>query len=229
MKKFLSIFMALILAFVFVSCSSKEYVDIPVTEVVTDENGETVTDESGQAVVVEVTDKDGNVVTEHVEKSKTTTSLTTTADSSATASVGGADTPTNAGTTTTKKQETNKTTTTTKQTTTKQTTTKPTKPQKRDIKVTLKLPYYNGQETEITVSYKAEGDKKYKDLDPVKTKLDKTNKIQEFTIEDVKGAVSISVSLSGVDITQNTKTVKADEKAVTIAPVTGIEVMEDMD
>ncbi len=227
MKKFLSIFMVLILAFVFVSCSSKEYVDIPVTEVVTDENGEAVTDESGQVVTVEVTDKNGNTVTSRVEKSKTTTASTTSSNSNSSSSSasGDADESKKSGTTTTKKQSVNKNTTTTK----KQTTTESTKSQKRDIKVTLKLPYYNGQETEITVSYKAEGDKKYSDLKTVKTKLDKTNKIQEFTIEDVKGAVSISVSLSGVDTTQNTATVAADKNAVTISPVTGIEIMEDID
>lgn len=237
MKKYLSLIIVCIFAVTLASCSSKEYVDIPVTEIVTDESGESVTNEFGEVEVVEVTDKNGDVVTQKVEKSKTTLQSTTKA-SAVTGETSNQNNNNNdkkdnnqstskASSTTAKNQSTSKAAATS--TTKKQTTTKATKPQKRDIDVIVKLPFYNSKETQITLYYKAKGDKKTSSLEPVKAKLDKTNKIQKFTIEDIKGEVSISIVMSGVDITQNTAVVAADEKSVIITPVTGIEIMEDMD
>lgn len=49
------------------------YVDIPVTEIVTDENGEAVTNAQGEVVTEVVTDAAGKTVTQRVKKSGTTT------------------------------------------------------------------------------------------------------------------------------------------------------------
>lgn len=48
------------------------YVDIPVTEIVTDENGEAVTNAQGEVVTEVVTDADGKTVTQRVKKNGTT-------------------------------------------------------------------------------------------------------------------------------------------------------------
>lgn len=218
MKKLLSILMVLVIMFAFASCSSKEYTDTPVTEIVTDENGEPVTDENGNPVTVVAESTTGE------DASATSSGQDTTAPSGSGSSTTAA---------TTAKANTPAKTTAKKTTTT--TTEKPTKSQKRDIKVIVELPFYNEKETDITVSYRVDGDKKYKDLEPKKNvKLDKTGKQETFTIPNVKGDVDISVSFSGTvgaNISKNTATAKASDKdqTVTIRPATGIEVMEDMD
>lgn len=216
MKKLLSILMVLVIMFAFASCSSKEYTDTPVTEIVTDENGEPVTDENGNPVTVVAESTTGE------DASATSSGQDTTAPSDSGSSTTAA---------TTAKANTPAKTTAKKTTTT--TTEKPTKPQKRDIDVVVVLPLYKSEKTDITISYKEEGSKKTEKL---KTKkdvvLDTAGKKETFTIENVKGDVEVTVSFSGAagtNLSQNTATVKSGDKTVTISPVTGIEHFADRD
>lgn len=219
MKKAISVLLVLVLAFAFASCSSKEYEDTPVTEVVTDENGEAVTDENGKTVtrVVETEsnankDAAGDKTSQHNDAGNAGSNNETNAANSNN-NVNNNQTKT---TKTDNKEETKKTTTAA--------------PKKREVTVDISLPYYNHQETDITVSYKADGDKKYTELDPVKgVKLDRKGKIESFELGKIKGDVTVVVKFSGIDITNNTIVINADDNKGTIKPVTGIEIINGKD
>ncbi|MGN0521153.1 MAG: hypothetical protein ACI4IQ_00800 [Eubacterium sp.] len=134
-------------------------------------------------------------------------------------------------TSTTQKQTTNKATTKAQTTTEKETTTQTTtKSKRREIKVNVKLPFYNNIESEITVSYRVVGDKNYKELDSETVVLDGTT-VKTYSLGKLKGDVEVIVKLSGVDITGNTITVPAsdEDQEVEITPATGIEVMNGVD
>lgn len=219
MKKAISVLLVLILAFAFASCSSKEYEDTPVTEVVTDENGEAVTDENGKTVtrVVETEsnagkDDSGNKTTQNNGSNNDSNN----AGGNETNAANGNNNNQNKTIKTENKEETKKTTTAA--------------PKKREVTVDISLPYYNHEETDITVSYKADGDKKYTELDPVKgVKLDKKGKIESFELGKIKGDVTVVVKFSGIDITNNTIVISADDNKGTIKPVTGIEIINGKD
>lgn len=78
------VIIAVVAAIVYASLGGNNtYVDIPVTEVVTDENGETVTDAQGEVVTEVVTNANGETVTQRVRRGRTTTSNTTTTTTTA--------------------------------------------------------------------------------------------------------------------------------------------------
>lgn len=177
MKKILPIIMVAVIVFTLSACKSKEYVDKVVTAPVTDESGK------------EVTDKDGNVVTETVPADEKSTSKTDDKTTEATSTTSATDK--NNKQTTTKKQTSSKKestakknestkkseatgknetttkkasannsqTTTTKKETTTEATTK--KPEKRKVTVTIYVPSVpEATLAKLTVRYKLEGDKK---------------------------------------------------------------------
>ena len=221
MKKIIAALLAVVMimtvAFAFASCSSKKYTDKEVTIPVTDENGETVTDEQGKVVTEVSTEsgKDGNT-------SSTVSASKTNAYSKASS---------------TKKAETtkkNEATTDKKETTTKETTTE--KPEKREVIVRVQLPNSSDlKQAKLTIKYKTEKDKEYKTLkidDPndKKNQLDyevvkldgKT--VKKYSLGKIKGDVKVKVSISGVELTGNTATIKSNENSVTIAPASGIDI-----
>lgn len=221
MKKIIAALLAVVMimtvAFAFASCSSKKYTDKEVTIPVTDENGETVTDEQGKVVTEVSTEsgKDGNT-------SSTVSASKTNASSKASS---------------TKKAETtkkNEATTDKKETTTKETTTE--KPEKREVIVRVQLPNSSDlKQAKLTIKYKTEKDKEYKTLkidDPndKKNQLDyevvkldgKT--VKKYSLGKIKGDVKVKVSISGVELTGNTATIKSNENSVTIAPASGIDI-----
>lgn len=230
MKKVISISMVIAILFAFTACSSKEYVDIPVT----DKDGQAVTDENGEAV------------TERVLKADTTASSKD--ESSTAAASSGKSTSANnqennnktsntsQGNNTTKKAD-NKNTTTNKETTKKQTTTKPTtteKPVKRDIKVTVYIPYYSDAKTEdelkteLTLYYRVKGEKNWeketRDNIILSCNEDGTQKKEEFKITNVKGILEVKAVFKGVDgIKNNTGETTVNGKECIIKPVTSIE------
>lgn len=208
MKKIIAALLAVVMimtvAFAFASCSSKKYTDKEVTIPVTDENGETVTDEQGKVVTEVSTEsgKDGN-------------SSSTVSASKANAS--------------SKASSTDK-----KETTTKETTTE--KPEKREVIVRVQLPNSSDlKQAKLSIKYKTEKDKEYKTLkidDPndKKNQLDyevvkldgKT--VKKYSLGKIKGDVKVKVSISGVELTGNTTTIKSNENSVTIAPASGIDI-----
>lgn len=208
MKKIIAALLAVVMimtvAFAFASCSSKKYTDKEVTIPVTDENGETVTDEQGKVVTEVSTEsgKDGNT-------SSTVSASKTNASSKA--------------------SSTDK-----KETTTKETTTE--KPEKREVIVRVQLPNSSDlKQAKLTIKYKTEKDKEYKTLkidDPndKKNQLDyevvkldgKT--VKKYSLGKIKGDVKVKVSISGVELTGNTATIKSNENSVTIAPASGIDI-----
>lgn len=205
MKKIIAALLAVVMimtvAFAFASCSSKKYTDKEATIPVTDENGETVTDEQGKVVTEVSTEsgKDGN------------------ASSTASASKANASS---------KASSTDK-----KETTTKETTT-----EKREVIVRVQLPNSSDlKQAKLTIKYKTEKDKEYKTLkidDPndKKNQLDyevvkldgKT--VKKYSLGKIKGDVKVKVSISGVELTGNTTTIKSNENSVTIAPASGIDI-----
>ncbi len=235
MKKIISALLAaamvMSVAFAFASCSSKKYTDTSATIPVTNEKGETVTDNQG------------NVVTEASTEAKKNDN-----SSSASASKGGA-ASTSAKkdeTTKAKKEKKNETTkkaavtkkekTTKKaETTTKETTTE--KAEKREVSVSVAIPTYRqATEAKLTIKYKTEKDKEYqvlkiddpndkkKQLDYEVVKLDGKT-VKTYSLGKIKGDVKVKVSFSGIDLTGNTATVKANENSVTISPATGIDIV----
>lgn len=235
MKKIISALLAaamvMSVAFAFASCSSKKYTDTSATIPVTNEKGETVTDNQG------------NVVTEASTEAKKNDN-----SSSASASKGGA-ASTSAKkdeTTKAKKEKKNETTkkaavtkkekTTKKaETTTKETTTE--KAEKREVSVSVAIPTYRqATEAKLTIKYKTEKDKEYqvlkiddpndkkKQLDYEVVKLDGKT-VKTYSLGKIKGDVKVKVSFSGIDLTSNTATVKANENSVTISPATGIDIV----
>lgn len=202
------------------SNSKEEYTDTVVTEVVTDENGETVTDENGDAVTVvvteKVTDKDGETVTDNngnAVTEKVTTKTTTTAANN-NDSGNNSNSSNNSGNNNNNDSDNDD---------------EEEKPKSRKVTVDVVLPYYNKQETEITVSYRVVGDKDYKKLDPVKVKLDKTGKKESFDLGKLKGDVEVVVSFSGITISENSIVISAKDDSGEIKPVTGIEIIEGQD
>lgn len=221
MKKIIAALLAVVMimtvAFAFASCSSKKYTDKEVTIPVTDENGETVTDEQGK-VVTEVSTKSGK-------------------DGNASSTVSASKTNASSKASSTKKAEIakkNETTTDKKETTTKETTTE--KPEKREVIVRVQLPNSSDlKQAKLSIKYKTEKDKEYKTLkidDPndKKNQLDyevvkldgKT--VKKYSLGKIKGDVKVKVSISGVELTGNTTTIKSNENSVTIAPASGIDI-----
>lgn len=228
MKKVISASMAIVILLSFAACSSAEYTDTPVTVAVTDENGE------------EVTDKDGKAVTEIVEESSQADSQdestasnsggsnasdsSDSGNSSDSGSSSGGNANTQGGSNTASGGGSAGSDSTTKKSASDSTTTTAA-PKKRDIDVTVNLPYFNEIETELTVFYKVDGDKKYTKLETEEVVLDKVKK-KTYTIKKVKGEVTVYVELKDISATQCDAIVKADETRVTISPVTGIEVLD---
>lgn len=217
MKKIIAALLAVVMimtvAFAFASCSSKKYTDKEVTIPVTDENGETVTDEQGK-VVTEVSTKSGK-------------------DGNASSTVSASKTNASSKASSTKKAEIakkNETTTDKKETTTTE------KPEKREVIVRVQLPNSSDlKQAKLTIKYKTEKDKEYKTLkidDPndKKNQLDyevvkldgKT--VKKYSLGKIKGDVKVKVSISGVELTGNTTTIKSNENSVTIAPASGIDI-----
>lgn len=221
MKKIIAALLAVVMimtvAFAFASCSSKKYTDKEVTIPVTDENGETVTDEQGKVVTEVSTEsgKDGN-------SSSTVSASKANASSKA------------SSTKKAKATKKNEATTDKKETTTKETTTE--KPEKREVIVRVQLPNSSDlKQAKLSIKYKTEKDKEYKTLkidDPndKKNQLDyevvkldgKT--VKKYSLGKIKGDVKVKVSISGVELTGNTTTIKSNENSVTIAPASGIDI-----
>lgn len=91
------------------------------------------------------------------------------------------------------------------------------------------------KQAKLTIKYKTEKDKEYKTLkidDPndKKNQLDyevvkldgKT--VKKYSLGKIKGDVKVKVSISGVELTGNTATIKSNENSVTIAPASGIDI-----
>lgn len=227
MKKIISISMIIVVAFVFTACSSSEYVDTPVTVTVTDKNGETVTDKDGKAITETVTKENSSQQSEKETSAQGSTSSGSSQTSGARNTTAGDNNRTGVKTTekTTSEKTKNKTTSQ-KQTTTEKTTTA--KAKKRDVTITVNLPYYNDEETELTLYYKVDGDKKYTAFEPLKIVLDGTKKSETFKIKKVKGEVTAYIELKDISVAHysNSVTIPANENKGTITPVTGIEIMD---
>lgn len=236
MKKIISVLSVFVIVMGLAACTSTQYVDTPVTAVVTDKNGEAVTDDKGNNVTEVVTDEQGNTVTEKVTANKDASSSTnnTTAPSK---KVTGNSSTSKANSTTgkangeketsTTKSSTQKQTTTKKQTTT--TTTKPTttaRPKKRDVTITVELPYYNEQETELTVFYKVKGDKKYTELETREIVLDSSKNKEKFEIKKIKGDILVYVKLKDINTTHSSIVIPASENSGVVKPITGIEIID---
>lgn len=217
------------------SNSSKEekYTENTVVEIVTDENGEAVTDENGDVVTV-VSEKEGFSSTgnstdesDGSESSGSGAEQTNAAGGNNSNQNGNEITSAgnngnnggNSGNNSSAADETNNSSSEAEQE----------KPKARNVTVDVVLPYYNKQETEVTVLYKAEGDEKYSKLEPLKLKLDKSGKKESFDLGELKGEVSVTVTFSGIKISENSITIPANENTGTIRPVTGIEILEGED
>lgn len=244
MKKILAVLMVISILFAFAGCSSKEYTETAVTIPVTDENGETVTDNSGNVVMEVVTE-----AAESEKKEDKETTSNTSKDSKTTTKKSSSDTTAKSKESTTKKNSKNEstskkstektTTTTTKKDETTESTTE--KAKKRDVTVYVKLPYYNDKETKLYVNYKEVGDKEYKRLefdDPDKKgekidcttiKLDGRKEPLKFDLGKLTGDVKVIIRMSDVDISGETIIIPADESSGTLAPYTGIEMMQGED
>lgn len=245
MKKVISVSMVITMLFIFSACSSAEYTETPVTEVVTNENGETVTDAQGNAVTEVVTDESGNAKTE--TKKNTTTAKnnknTTAAkndgqnndgNNSGNGSNSGSGNSGNNNSNTgdnSGNNGSNDNNTPTKDNDNPKPTEKPEKPKKRDVTINVVLPYYNGYDTNITLFYSVDGGEEI-ELETRALKLDKTNSpVEKFVIEDVKGEINAYIVFKNKDIsiTKNSVRVAAtgdNSKEGTISPVTGIEIMD---
>lgn len=234
MKKIISallaVTMVVTMAFGFASCSSKEYKDTDATVPVTNEQGETVTDKNGEAVTELSTESKKN------DDFSTASSKSETSSTSAKKTENAKEKESNKDKTTKKASSTKKAQTTKKaETTTKETTTE--KPEKREVSVSVAIPTYRQvKDAKLTIKYKTEKDKEYQVLkmdDPndKKNKLDyevvkldgKT--VKTYSLGKIKGDVKVKVSLSGIDLTGNTATVKSNESSVTISPATGIDIV----
>ena len=233
MKKVISVSMVVAILFAFTACSSAEYVDTPVTVAVTDEDGKEVTDKDGKVVTEVVSEGNsstaGNNTTAASDSKKDSNSSTAAKNENSTTKA--SSDKTEEGTTNTVDKTTtattakNETTATTKVTTTE----KPTeKSKKRDITITVNLPYYNEQKTELTLFYKVDGDKKYTTLETREVTLDSSNKKEIFKIKNVKGDVLVYAEFKDITATHNSITIPAGSKDVkeTITPVTGMEIMD---
>lgn len=222
MKKVISVSLIVALLFAFTACASKEYKDIPVT----DENGQTVTDENGDVVTERIkADKDSE---DEQESSDTSTGTTAAQDSDGSGnssgasnrnvsnanSSGGSNSSGNSSKYDSQADDNGEN--------------HYGSPKRRDIDVTVVLPFYNNEKTKLTVYYMVDGDKKYTKLETrdVELKDYKFGKEEKFVIENVKGKVTVKVEFEGITITNDTEEVAANEDSVKIKPVTGIEIME---
>lgn len=222
MKKIIAALMVLSIVLAFAGCKSKEYKETVVTIPVTDENGENVTD------------KDGNVVTE-ISTEAQSNSESSKADGKQQSTASG-----NKNDTTKKSSGSTNNTTTKKnnssggnsadKTTEKpdvKPTEAPTKSKKRDIKLIVNFPSYTPLDTVMTVKYRVEGEKKFEELKKEDVKLGSAF-TKEYDLKNVKGAVEFIITVDKVDVTNNKFTVEASDKNQTheITLVTGIEVMD---
>lgn len=253
MKKVISVSMVIAMIFALSACSSAEYTETPVTVAVTDENGEVVTDAQGNTVTEVVTDENGNAKTETkknitVKEGKTTTAAKNDSQNNNNNSGNGSNNSGsgnsgnnnsdsnnnnnngNSGNNGNNNQGNNGSNN--NDTPSKEDPTKPTeKPKKRDVTITVELPFYNKKETKLTLYYKVGNDKKFSEFEPVELVLDSkgNNRKQEFTIEDVKGEIYAYIEFEGIAITHNDVTIPAsgeNSDKGTITPVTGIEIMD---
>lgn len=229
------------MVFALSACASKEYKDTVVTIPVTDENGKEVTDSSGKVVTEVVTERatDGassNAQSSSSDEKTTKKGESTTASKEKTtkkASSNDGKEKTSAGSNgatasneeTTKKAEA--TTTTTTQAPTE-------KPKKRMVTVKVVLPYYNDQETKLSVSYKTGDDIKHLEFEnpdnkkePLTYELVKLDgkTVKAYELGEIKGDVTVRIEMTGVDITNKTIVIPASKAVGTITPNTGIEMM----
>lgn len=217
------------------SNKDKEYIDTVVTEIVTDDNGERVTDEQGeivtQVVTEVVTNEEGETVTDEEGKPVTqvvTNRVVQNSDNNSNqnnnvngSGNGGGNNGSNSGNNGTNSGGgSNSGGNSTSENVTYKS---------RKVTVDVVLPYYNKQETELTLSYKVDGDKNYTKLDPVKVKLDKSGKVESFDLGELKGNVTVTVSFSGITISENTIIINGQDSTGKIKPVTGIEIIDGED
>ena len=174
-KRVLAVIMTVVIVMAFASCKAKK--GGPETIEVTDTSGQVVTDTNG------------NPVTESVEISDV--SETSQQGGSQQGSGSGSDSGGGSESGEDDKKET--------------TTEKPTEAKKRDVKVTIKLPYKNDEDSVLTVSYRTNGETEYTTLDPQNVKL--TGDDMEVEIGNFKGPVIVRISLTGVDIAPSTDVV----------------------
>lgn len=174
-KRVLAVIMTVVIVMAFASCKAKK--GGPETIEVTDTSGQVVTDTNG------------NPVTESVEISDV--SETSQQGGSQQGSGSGSDSGGGSESGEDDKKET--------------TTEKPTEAKKRDVKVTIKLPYKNDEDSVLTVSYRTNGETEYTTLDPQNVKL--TGDDMEVEIGNFKGPVIVRISLTGVDIAPGTDVV----------------------
>ena len=224
MKKIIAVLMVLSIVLAFAGCKSKEYKETVVTIPVTDENGENVTD------------KDGNVVTEiSTEAQSSSESSQADGKQQSTASGNKNDTTKksagsgNNNATTTKKNNNSGGNSETKPTEkpASKPTEAPTKSKKRDIKLIVNFPSYTPLDTVMTVKYRVDGEKKFEELKKEDVKLGSAF-TKEYELKNIKGAVEFVITVDKVDITNNKFIVEASDKDQTheITLVTGIEVMD---
>lgn len=226
MKKIIAVLMVLSIVLAFAGCKSKEYSETAVTIPVTDENGEPVTDKDGN-VVTEVSTEAQSSGKEDTKQSSTAagglheTTKPNNGSNNASVSNANGTTKNNGG-----NNSNNTTVKPTAQTTTKPTEA-PTKSKKRDIHLTVNVPTYTPLDTKLTVQYRVEGDKKFKELAKEDVTLG-TAFTKEYDIKNVKGAVEFIITIDNVGVTNNKFTLEASDKDQTheITLVTGIEVME---
>lgn len=261
MKKLLAVLMVLSMIFALSACASKEYKDTVVTVPVTDESGEEVTDEAGEVVTEVVTDestagdsteaegstsadKAGNETTKKTSKDKKSDKSNKNTSVSSAMSDVSKDKTAAAGKDKTTAKSDSKTTASSKDKATTaapsktETTTK--KPEKREVSVQIVLPYYNDLETQLSVFYQAEGDRKPKKLE-FENPENKREKLEYDTVKldgktvmtyelgKMKGDVTVRIEMTGVDITDNEIVISAFDDTGKIIPVTGIEMMDGID
>lgn len=235
MKKVISISMVIAILFAFTACSSKEYVDIPVT----DKDGQAVTDENGEAVTERVLKADTTVSSENKDSTSAAASDKGTSAGNHANNNKNHNESTSKGSNATSSKAGNKNTTTKKDTTAKQTTTKPTtteKAKKRDVKVTVYIPYYSEMkaeeelETELTLYYRVKGEDKWKKFETKKDitlqcNKDGSQKTEEFKLKGMKGALEFKADFKDVEgIKNNTgETEGVNGDVCIINPTTGIE------
>lgn len=234
--------MVISILFAFSACSSKEYKETEATIPVTDENGKEVTDKNGEVVTEVITtaestsdttekaneeEKTTQAKTEKPDKNKETTKKTTAKNDKKT-------------TASSKEKTTASAEKTTEATTKKTSETESKKPEKRKVKVNVKLPYYNDQTVKLSVSFRAKGEKEYTKLhfpDPKndKDKLDyeevaldgKTTK--NYEIGELTGDVYVKISISDVNARGTSGVIKSEEDTLVLEPYTGIEMLEGVD
>lgn len=222
MKKIIAALMVLSIVLAFAGCKSKEYKETVVTIPVTDENGENVTDKDGNVVTEISTEAQSNSESSKADGKQQSTASGNKNDTTKKSSDGG-------NNTTTKKNNSsggNSADKTTEKPDVKPTEA-PTKSKKRDIKLIVNFPSYTPLDTVMTVKYRVEGEKKFEELKKEDVKLGSAF-TKEYDLKNVKGAVEFIITVDKVDVTNNKFTVEASDKNQTheITLVTGIEVMD---